>query len=326
MIDDQSIRLLNLMSTTTHRPIQALAATLALDPEAVLARLQALIEEGVAMHLDDSGCRLLAPVECLSLEAIREVMDDATRRRIADIRIFPTIDSTNSYLWQLAEDGQPGPVACLAETQRAGRGRRGRHWASPFAASLYLSVLWQFRPPPTSLPALSLVTGVAVVRAVECLGISGVRLKWPNDLIWQQRKLAGLLLESRVMGQTATVVMGIGLNVSMPERSSQEIDQPWVDLREIAGGAAPSRNRLAAAILDQLALTLPLIPHAGLAPLLADWQRLDGFRDQQVVVSLPDGQQITGTARGVNEVGALRLETGTGEQCFAVGEVSLRAG
>jgi len=313
------------MADTRSHAISDLAEGLAIAPGEVVERLHALMDEGLAITVEAEHCWLSHPVECLSAEVIRAVLAPATRTLLPDIRVFPVIDSTNAHLLQMAEANPVDPIVCLAECQRAGRGRRGRCWSSPFAANLYLSLLWRFAPPPAVLSGLSLVAGVAVARALEGLQVPDIRLKWPNDLFWRDRKLGGLLLESRFIGKTAMVVIGLGLNVAMPD-TRETIDQPWVDLREAMGGTAPSRNRLAAAILDQLVMALPVMQYEGLAPLLDDWHRLDGFRGRQVVLQLPDGQRMTGIALGIDDTGALRLATERGEQRFAVGEVSLRAG
>jgi len=324
MIDRHSLKLLDLLADTRCHAIDELAATVELAPTAVAERLHVLRDQGVAMEIEANYCRLPQPVARLDAGTIRTVLSSPTRTLLADIRVFPALDSTNGYLLQLAERGEVDAVVCLAECQLAGRGRRGRHWTSPFAANLYLSLLWRFAPPPAALSGLSLAVGVATVRALESLGADGVRLKWPNDLLWRERKLAGVLLESCFLGRTAMVVIGIGLNVAMPGSAREGIDQPWVDLQEVMDGAAPSRNRLAAAILDQLVVVLPVMQHEGLAPLLADWQRLDGLRGRRVALQLPDGTQVAGVVAGIDEQGALRLDTGQGEQRFAVGEVGMR--
>lgn len=326
MIDHFSLALLTLLSDGQSHAINTLAKGVGLEVTATLERLQALQAAGVKLALNDDGWHLLQPLECLEREQIRALLEPCQASLLSEICLLHSIDSTNAYLLQKLETGQRQPIACLAECQQAGRGRRGRTWSSPFAANLYLSLSWLFDPAPAHLSALSLASGVAVVRALERLGLTDISLKWPNDILWQHRKLGGILLESRFFGRRAGVVIGIGLNVAMPEQEATGIDQPWVDLREVNGGDTPSRNQLAAAVLDELLQMLVVFEADGFISLRDDWQRFDGFYGQPVVLHLPSGEQRHGVAQGVDEQGALRLATEWGEERFAVGEVSLRRG
>lgn len=144
------------------------------------------------------------------------------------VDILPEVDSTNEYLKRLAFGGARSGTACLAEWQTCGRGRRGREWVSPFGANVYLSLLWRFSEGTAALGALSLAAAVAVKRALDELAAGGVELKWPNDVQWHGRKLAGILLE---LGGEADgpcyVVAGVGINVAMPESRAADIGQPW---------------------------------------------------------------------------------------------------
>ncbi len=232
--------------------------------------------------------------------------------------------STNAEAMQRAEQGGAAGLVCTAEQQTAGRGRRGRQWVSPFASNLYLSLVWEFNQGAAALEGMSLAVGVAVARALATCGIPPVQLKWPNDVLFEGSKLGGILLE--MTGDAAgacQVVVGVGLNVSMPQASAAAIDQAWTDIETIAGGEHPGRNALLAAILNEL---LPLVAgfeRQGFAHWRQDWQALDAYCGASVVLNT-GGAQVAGVARGVDERGALQLETTTGVQSVYGGEISMR--
>ncbi len=219
---------------------------------------------------------------------------------------------------------EQGCAMFLAERQSAGRGRRGREWVSPPGANIYFSLSRRFSRPLPSLAGLSLAVGVALAEGLRSLGFGQVRLKWPNDLWIESRKLGGILVQLRpeVGGGTGAVI-GVGLNVHMPEDAAPSIDQPWCDLSQFS--ATPvSRNAVVAAMLAALLPALDEFDADGLAHFLWRWQGLDALRGQRVQVQ--DGERtISGTCLGVSSEGALRLECGDGSEVLVHGgEASLR--
>jgi BirA family transcriptional regulator, biotin operon repressor / biotin---[acetyl-CoA-carboxylase] ligase len=151
------------------------------------------------------------------------------------------VDSTNQYLLDAWPRGAGAGWACSAEFQSAGRGRRGRPWVSPLGGAIFLSISWEYAAGPARLSGLSLAAGLAVARTLRRFGARRVGLKWPNDLLWQHRKLAGLLLEVRGEQHGPTrLVLGLGLNLRLPPDQGARIDQPWVDLTEILAADHPS--------------------------------------------------------------------------------------
>lgn len=259
-------------------------------------------------------------VEPLAGAAIESYMTDAVRRQLAAVEVFERLDSTNAWLLAAAER-LPGGTVCLADTQSAGRGRRGRHWVSPPGGNLYLSLLWRFACGPERLSGLSIAAGVATARALRALGADGIGLKWPNDVCWGERKLGGILLES-VTDADCAVVTGIGLNVAMPPEAAACIDQPWTDLRTLLG-REPSRNRLAAALLDELIPAYDGFMAGDRAELVSAWAAFDLLAGRHT--ELHQGERrIRGIARGIDPNGALRLETNQGVAVFTSGEASLR--
>jgi BirA family biotin operon repressor/biotin-[acetyl-CoA-carboxylase] ligase len=212
-----------------------------------------------------------------------------------------------------------------AEWQTHGRGRRGRPWHSMPGAALTFSLLWRFQQGAGFLSGLSLAVGIAVARALAALGVHDAGLKWPNDVLWRGRKLAGILIEMQgdMLGPSAAVI-GIGLNCRMPAVLRDRIDQPVVDL-ETACSAAPDRNHALALLLSELANVLDAFAQDGFAPLRNEWQRRHVYQREPVNLALPDGAVVSGTVEGVADDGALLLATQTGRRRFHSAEVSLRA-
>jgi BirA family transcriptional regulator, biotin operon repressor / biotin---[acetyl-CoA-carboxylase] ligase len=214
----------------------------------------------------------------------------------------------------------------LSELQHAGRGRRGRRWVAPFGAGVALSVAWIFSAGAGALAALSLGVGVAVARALARAGAHGVTLKWPNDIWLGDRKLGGVLIELRAEASgPAHVVIGVGVNVDLPAAARREIEASGVRVAAVADAcaAAPSRNLVAGAILDELLSMLGQFEREGFAAFRDAWTALDALSGRPARVLLGD-TVVTGTARGVDQEGALLLDTGDRVQRFVSGEASLR--
>ncbi|MBK5932238.1 biotin--[acetyl-CoA-carboxylase] ligase [Halochromatium salexigens] len=331
----------------------AIADAIGISRTAVWKILHQLDDElGLGLEsVRGQGYRLPEPLELLSSEAICSKLDRPARQRIGALEILDEIDSTNAYLLERGRQGRfnNGEI-CLAERQSAGRGRLGRHWVSPFGRNIYLSILWCYPLAPAQLGGLSLACGVAIARALQGLGVEGIGLKWPNDVHWQRRKLAGLLLE--VAGEAqgpSRVVVGVGINLGLRAADAEAINQPWVDLTEVCGGErptsraarrgngagchspnrdvpvchVPSRNVLAATLIDHLTATLLRYADAGLAPFLEDWRTFDAYNGEPVVL-IAGQQRIEGWYRGIDCQGNLRLDTTEGQRTFAAGEVSVR--
>lgn len=303
-----------------------LADRLGMVPAAIDHTLETLGREyGLEVQrAPDDRWQLTVPLELLDQARIAAGLTATARARISRLDLRPVLDSTNTYLLAEARKGLPSGAVCLAEQQRAGRGRQGRQWVTPFGASLAFSLLWRFAVAPTALSGLSLATGIAVARTLRAHGVAEVRLKWPNDVLWRGRKLGGILLELGGAMDAYPVVAGIGLNIALPRQAGMEIDQPWVDLREILEPARISRNVLAAALLSELVATFVRFEQKGFADLVVEWARFDAAVGQQVRLQWP-GTTVTGIARGVDATGALLLENAEGQiKSYVGGEISLR--
>jgi BirA family biotin operon repressor/biotin-[acetyl-CoA-carboxylase] ligase len=242
-----------------------------------------------------------------------------------DVKVFAQVDSTNSYLLR---QKQPERQACLAENQTAGRGRRGRTWVSPFAQNLYLSIGWGFDGGVAALEGLSLAIGLGVVRSLRQHGVGGLSLKWPNDILYDNKKLGGILIE--MSGDPAgycLAVVGIGLNVSMSGSGSASIEQPWINLADIlAEQSLPviSRNQLASSLLDELGSILSDYHRLGFTAYRDEWVSVAAYVNQAVSIHAGNVVQ-SGVLRGVDRTGALQLDIDGKEHTFHGGEVSLRS-
>jgi BirA family transcriptional regulator, biotin operon repressor / biotin---[acetyl-CoA-carboxylase] ligase len=237
------------------------------------------------------------------------------------------VDSTSTELLRRAARRDIHGALLAAEWQTAGRGRRGRVWTAVAGGSLTFSLGWRFEQGAGFVAGLSLAVGVAVVRALEAEGLTGVELKWPNDLVHRHLKVGGILIELNgdALGPS-TVVVGVGLNIRLPQAVKRDIAQPVSDLTAVAGRGAPAidRNRLLARVVCELAASLSQYAAQGFVPFAAEWQRRHAYQGKPVKLLLPDGESVKGTVAGVDSTGALVLADGPRRARFLAGEISLR--
>ena len=263
----------------------------------------------------------------LDTQALRAALAPAVAARLAKLEVFTELESTNRHLL-----GEPPPVGrldvCLAEFQTAGRGRRGRRWSTPLGGGICLSVGCQFAGMPAELAALTLAVGVAVRRVLARVAGVEIALKWPNDLVYDERKLGGILLEVAAEGHGgAHVVAGIGLNVALPSNllpSLSDWPRGAIDLATALGHEPPPRAVLAAALVGELAEVFIDYPSSGFAAYRDEWRSADYLRGRSVRVD--DAAALSGTALGIDVDGALLIETAGGERRRVVaGDVSVRS-
>lgn len=318
-------QLLNRLADGEFHSGETLGADFGISRMAVWKHLQALRELGIELEtVRGKGYRLPASCELLDRDSILANTSPSSLAALGPIEVLMETDSTNTRLREQALNGACSGSVCLAELQHSGRGRRGRSWVSPFAANLYLSLLWRSAQGAAVLGGMSLVAGIAVLRCLQSLGVTGVGLKWPNDVLAGDAKLAGILID--VMGESGgpcAVVIGIGINVAMQETAARGIDQSWTDLYSLTGRRDISRNRLAAGLLDCLLPALQTFEAGGMQPFMADWQQHDLLGGRQIDLRLPN-TVVRGTACGIDAGGALLVDTATGRRRFTSGEVSVR--
>ncbi|MGO4551268.1 biotin--[acetyl-CoA-carboxylase] ligase [Lysobacter sp. 2RAF19] len=299
---------------------------------AIWKRIEALRAAGVGIAArPGSGYALEQPIDLLDATAIQRALPAPVREAIGTFELAWSIDSTNTELLRRSTDVRKADVL-LAERQTGGRGRRGRTWASPLAAHLYLSIARHFGGGLARLGGLPLVAGVAAAEALHALGYTDVKLKWPNDLVVEDgaglRKLGGLLVEGGgEHGGPVRAVIGLGLNVRMPSAFAREIDQPWCDLAALAEHARVelhTRNAIAAVVLSHLLPALGLFDRDGLDPFLARHAAVDALAGRPIVLHQHDGKR-NAVAEGLAPDGALRVRLDDGQvRVVHSGEVSVR--
>lgn len=304
---------------------EALGELLGVSRTAVWKHLQKL--EGLGLYLESvkgKGYRIPGGVELLDAAQIESELSPGARAFIRKLDVMQSVDSTNTKAMNEAVSGVGHGYVCLAEHQAAGRGRRGRQWVSPFGQSLYLSVVVEFKEGAAALEGLSLAVGVALLRALDSVGAKDVGLKWPNDVLWRGRKLAGILLE--MTGDPAgvcQVVVGLGVNMSLADAAAEAIGQPWVDVAEIVPDV--SRNQFAVALFNELMPVLAGFSQTGFAAYRGEWETAHVHAGEAVELAFGVGESVSGIALGVTNSGALRLDLDGVEREFSGGEVSLRS-
>jgi BirA family biotin operon repressor/biotin-[acetyl-CoA-carboxylase] ligase len=317
--------LLALIATGGEVSGAEIAATLGITRAAVWKQVEQLRARGLAVQAEAGrGYRLDAPIELLDAARIAAAMAPHERTRVGAIDVRWQIDSTSSELARTA-DSLPLPRACLAEIQTAGRGRRGRRWQTPLAGGIALSFARRFDGGMATLSGLSLVAGIAVLRALGDVGIDGAALKWPNDIVAKAQKLGGILVElgGDALGPCRAVV-GIGINVHIGAGQGVAIDQPWTDLASLGNGTLPSRNAVAGRMLARLAEALDAFAASGFAPFEREYARHDALRGRDIEVA-SGSERWTAVADGVTSRGALRVVRDGRALEVDSGEVSVRA-
>ncbi len=318
-----SFAVLRLLTEERFRSGAEIGAALGLSRSMVRHAVRDLEARGLKVfRVRGRGYRLRLPFDALDADAIGRRL--GRRHAGLRLRLLDECDSTNSELAARAAAGAPSGTALACELQRAGRGRRGASWYSGLGTSVTFSLLWRFDRGAAALGGLSLAVGVACIRAFRALGLDKVALKWPNDLVCGDGKLGGILIElaGDALGPTAAVI-GIGVNVRVPENARRSIGQPVADLpRE----AAPSRNRLLGELLAALAEALPVFGGQGFGPFRDEWLRHHAYHGRRVRLLVPSRRTVEGTATGVAEDGALLVATRGGVERFHSAEVSLRSG
>jgi len=319
VIPPRTWQLLDILADGEFHSGEALAARLGVSRASVFNALAGVVEHGVALQrVRGRGYRLARPWQRLEREEVRYWLGEDAGQ--FDIGILPQAASSNTLLLQRAGLGAAGGSVLAVELQTAGRGRLGRTWHAGLGSTLTFSLLWRFDCGLNALSGLSLAVGVAVARALNGLGAREVRLKWPNDILVEQGKLGGVLIEAQgdMLGPSA-VVIGIGLNCSLSESLVGRIDQPAVALDEVCR-EIPERNRLLAALLRELAGVLRQFAQEGFAAFGGEWERYHLHQDRAMQLRMMDGSVVTGIARGVSSSGELRLETAEGMRQFNSGE------
>ena len=253
---------------------------------------------------------------------------DSARAALDTFEVFEELESTNTYLLRQARPADGRFRAVLAKHQTAGRGRDDKIWHSPPGSGLCLSLAYTFAKVPRSLPSLTLAIGVAVAAALERLGASGLALKWPNDLVAHDGKLGGILTEIHSNAENArTVVVGIGLNVDLP--NSMRYAAPASRSNRISDLAAcmdqlPTRAELAAAVIGSIIDAARRFERDGFGAFREAWQEYDWLKGKRLSVRQVQ-HRISGMAIGIDEDGALLVKTEAGTERVTSGSIEVPA-
>jgi BirA family biotin operon repressor/biotin-[acetyl-CoA-carboxylase] ligase len=299
---------------------EAVAARLGCSRATVHNAVQEAGRLGVVIHaVPGRGYRLAGAVDWLRPEALAVGLEPLG----LSVHYADQMTSTNSFLLDLARNGGPHRAVAITEWQTAGRGRRGRSWLAPLGNGLTFSLLWRSARPAVELSGLSLAVGVILVKALRALGLVRAAVKWPNDIVVERAKLAGVLIEltGDMLGPSVAVI-GVGINIRGGSELGRALDQPVTDLSTHLGSV--DRNTLFLDLVSRLDDGLKTFEQKGFAAFQADWNASHAYADAAVNLLTGQGSLITGRARGVDASGALLLETTSGLRLFHSGEVSLR--
>ncbi|MDO9053780.1 MAG: biotin--[acetyl-CoA-carboxylase] ligase [Gallionella sp.] len=327
-MNNRTWQLLRMLADGAFHSGESLGRGLGVSRATVCNALADVADYGVVLQrIRGRGYRLAQPWRCLDAVEVSRALGGAASR--FQLEVLQQAASSNTELLRRAALGAPSGSVLAVELQTAGRGRIGRVWHSGLGNALTFSLLWRFDCGLNALSGLSLAVGVAIVRALNQFNVAGVGLKWPNDILARhgdagRGKLGGVLIEAQgdMYGPSA-VVIGIGLNCSLPMKLSRAITQPAAALDQVCV-MPPDRNTLLAALLQELAGVLDEFACSGFAVLRAEWECHHAQQDFSVELQMPDGSRIGGIARGVSETGELCLETAQGMRQFNSGEVGER--
>ena len=313
--------ILNLLADGQFHSGEALAQRFKVTRATIWNAIQHAESLGVEVFsVRGRGYKLPQAIELLDKNLVLNAIGE--QRAWFNLQILDTVTSTNTYLMQ--QKGVAHATCVAAHIQTQGKGRRGRTWVSQLGASLTFSLLWRFQCGAAALSGLSLAVGVALIRALNSLGVSHAQLKWPNDVLVDSKKLAGILIELQgdLEGPSAAVI-GVGVNLHLPKNVLESIDQPAIDLNKVS--AKPiNQSELLGVILKHLADVLSGFEAHGFIGLRDEWLRYHAYDSKPVRMLLPNGTAINGVVKNVADDGILLVETALGLQRFSAGEISLR--
>ena len=292
-----------------------IAEQMGVSRTAVWKIIQRLKNFDVEIDGQHGGYQLKSPLKLLDSNIVKKKISHENIK----LEIFETLDSTNDYL--KTHTSCTDPHFCVAETQTGARGRMGRGWVSPFGSNLYMSLSYLFSEDISELSGLSLVIGISVVKALKSLTREiPLQLKWPNDIVVEGKKLGGILVDviAEANGQ-CRVIIGLGLNVNMTQAT---VDRPWTSL-ELLLNRKIDRNELLANLMDSMLETIDQFRQNGLQAFMHEWNALDSLEGKFISLVCA-GNEITGTARGVDTLGRLVLESTTGERkAYSSGDTTI---
>ena len=321
---DKQQHLISRLADGNFHSGESLAEEMGISRAAVWKRIKSLSNYGLdVFSVHGKGHRLSRSLDILDADKIKASLSNKFADSLNGLTVLPVVDSTNQFLYRQLNNDSFHAQVVLAEYQESGKGRRGNEWISPYGSGICMSLGWHFQSTPASYTALSLATGVAVCRSLQKLGITNAGLKWPNDIISEGKKLGGILLESR--SETAgysDVVIGIGLNVDLPEHISSTISQAVTDISRLTQQTI-SRNKLVGFLIEDLLNMLKEYQNHGFTSFIQEWRQLDELKGRDADLILPN-ETLTGEILGIDENGLLLMSVGGETRSFSSGELSLR--
>ena len=316
--------LLAILSDGMYHSGEDLGKKLGISRAAVWKKIKKVKTLGVFLE-SKKGCgyRIVGGLDLLSKKQIYDNLTPTAKSLLSKLQTLTTTASTNTLARQYAEKFDASGWVILAEEQQEGRGRRGKSWVSPYGCNLYLSIVWGFSGGVKEIEGLSLAIGVSILRGLKICGAENIQLKWPNDLMHQKKKIGGILLE--IVGDPSgycQVIIGIGINVNMPENFSKSINKPWTNANKLLNPEV-GRNKLAGVLIDQLLLLLESYKKIGFLSYKNEWLAHDAFIGKRVELIMMNNT-IDGIVQGVDNSGALILKVNGITKTFSGGEISLR--
>lgn len=318
-----TVLLLRALSATHFTSGVALAGRFGVSRSAVSVALKEANLLGIdVFSLTRKGYRLAAPLDLIEEDEVRKRLSRQSKTIVLEIPF--SVPSTNTSLLARAAAGAPSGLVLATELQTAGRGRRGRVWHARLGDSLTFSLLWRFECGAAGLAGLSLVVGLAVVRALRALGLAGAEVKWPNDIWVRQEKLGGILIETNgdMLGPLAAVI-GVGLNVRLPAALKDSLDQPATAVAAHLT-TLPPRHHLLAALINEITAALKVFATSGFAPFRDEWRRCHALEGERVHVRETSGVGFEARVVDVNADGTLRVDRDGTLQTLHAADISLR--
>ncbi len=316
--------LLNLIKDGEFHSGEQLSSQLHVSRTAIWKSIGQLRQLGVDIESKHGlGYRLRHPLQLFDADSVHENLNEQAARHCRDIEILFETESTNQYLSELVGHSPCSGKVVLAEYQSQGRGRRGNQWLSPLGSGICFSLAWRADNSYASLGLLSLFVGVAVARTLTHLGVNDVGLKWPNDILVNQQKLGGILVE--MQGEAngpVDMIIGVGINYDIPVALVQKVDQPVTDISRNMTTTI-NRNEIAAALISQLLELLATTDEQQHAALLEEWRHLDCYKDRMANLQLP-GSEVSGRIMGIDNDGCLLISVNGQVQRYMCGELSVR--
>jgi BirA family transcriptional regulator, biotin operon repressor / biotin---[acetyl-CoA-carboxylase] ligase len=300
-----------------------LGQKLGITRSAIWKQINQLIDyELPIISIPNQGYKLKQELILLDEQQIRAELKANSWNNPAHLHVFTSVDSTNRFLKDLPIS--PQLDICCAELQTQGRGRFGRSWHSPFGENIYCSSRWSLHGDLTKLSGLSLVTSLAVVATLKEFNDSApIKIKWPNDILWNDKKLCGSLIEIIAESNaTAQIIIGIGLNVNTDTHHNPLPDKPWCSLYEITQ-KRHDRNKLIAHLIINLERYLARFITHDLHVFMDEWHQYDYLMDQQITVHQAF-ESLSGVACGINGAGQLIVENSEGRHLLSSGDTSLK--